>query len=650
VATASQGITAATGGSVATTLNGETVTVNVPAGALSTSTTVALTVYAESGLPRQFASRERRTVGERRIDALPTGATFIVGMALSIGSASLRAPLSFSVTNASTSRAGYVVRLAASQTGSFNDVDTATQSGTSIQESENRAYAGVSLAKPSILYAFYRVPIAQASAAPGVTLTVAGPTSVVGGKTATYSASEIDANGFPFLNPSIVLGVGSTALGTIDSATGVFTATTANNVVGQIIGVDRHTPSISGSLAITVLSSRPANAGDAIAYAGTVTSTISNDAIASSPVVTTQSGTVAQTVNVSSSGAGQAVLVASEADNFQLSTLTTTTTSTIAFQTSGASSAVRLLKSSATDSNNATYATQYTPTSGLLTREPEVPGTFGPNDASQTYAETDPGINVGASGQRVTTVRTTASDGSYNETTTNDDGSTNVVLANADGSGVYTVEALIQYVFGAAQTKARNIPITIDLEQNNAAVSTQHVQAPVWYSLPLSLYGESDTIATVHAYDPRCNVPAKYGTTASEVQQTIVSTDPIYGNLENQTTTAYDVVGVGTVCSIFSDSTQTFYDYTNQEGALLDIAASATSPVLTTTATEILSITGGTISGQPVSTQSRERSATTISHLAVLVGRERFRHALREARIARALRFAHSVHRTKGLR
>jgi hypothetical protein len=38
----------------------------------------------------------------------------------------------------------------------------------------------------------------------------------------------------------------------------------------------------------------------------------------------------------------------------------------------------------------------------------------------------------------------------------------------------------------------------------------------------------------------------------------------VYGNLETQATTTYDVAGIVTVCSVFSDTTETFYDYTRQ--------------------------------------------------------------------------------------
>lgn len=644
-ASVSKAISATAGGTASTVLDGQTVTVTIPPGALSASTNVTLSVYTKAGLPRLFQSRLRTT------KSLPTGTAFISGMGVTIGSATLTKPLSFSLTGAAKAPAATVVRLAASLQGSFGDVDTATQTNGAITEAQNPAYAGVSLVGPSILFAFYNVASANALPAPTRTVSVSGPSSVAGGAQAQYSAAQADANGFPFLTAAYSYSLDSAALGTIDAATGVLTAapTPANNTLGHVIATDRNS-TIAGSLAISILSSRPATAGDSISYAGTFASTLSNNAIASTPVTSSQSGTVTQTIAVGAGSANQLVVTANESDAFQLSTLTTKTTSTIAYQTSGASTGIRLLQSTATDSNNATYQTQYTATSGLLTVEPENAGTFGPNDASQTYSETDPGIAVGASGQLVTTVRTTAANGSYNELTTNADGSTNTAIQNADGTGSYKIETpnfgLIALAFGLPTTGANpTIPINLVAASQNV---NEALNATLWYPSPLTQYSESDTIAASSAYDSRCSVPAAYGTASAKVTQSITSIDAVYGNVENQTTTTYDVVGVGTVCSIMSDTTQTFYDYSGQEPHFFSYSGSA-APLLASTTTEVLSITAATVSGQPLKTASSKRLASSLSHLAIVVGRERFRHAVHKAKMAQAARMASTLRRLQGV-
>ncbi len=645
-ASSSASIFAAAGGSVSTVLNGDTVTLTVPAAALSKAATVTLTVYAQAGLPRQFASDERKP------QALPSGAKFIIGMNVAIGgTATLLKPLSFSVDGVARLPAGRVVRLAASLQSGFNDVDTATDVNGTITESDDPAYAGVSFASPSTVFAFYDMPAASAPPPPTVSLTVAGPTSVVGANTATFTATETDANGFPVLDPTIVYSLNSTALGTINATTGVLTASTANNLSGQVIGTDKRNASITGSLAITVLSSRPATTGDTIAYAGTFASSIANNAISSDPVVSSQSGPVTQTVTVSSASPGQAVLSTTESDNFALATLTTKTTSTLAYQTAAASTQIRLVSSNATDSNNVIYSTQYTPTSGLLTVEPEVAGSFGPNDASQTYSETDPGVSVGANGQNTTTTRVTESNGTYTETTTNADASTNQAVERSDGSGSYTLGDCCQFTFGAPIGSAQTgyIPISYGVPQNGSYVVSQNFQTSIWYPLPLVESTEFDNIAAVTAYDSRCTVPAKYGTTSSQVTQAITSIDAIYGNVERQTSTAYDVAGVGTVCSIFTDTTQTYYDYTGQEPYTL-FSGQQAEPVLVSTVTEVLSITSGSVSGQPASTDAHARSSLAIGRLAIVAGRERFRHAVQEIHRAQARRMAQMMReRQKGV-
>jgi hypothetical protein len=643
-ASVSQTITAAAGGSVSTVLGGQTVTVTVPAGALSQSTSVTLSVYANAGLPRLFQSRLRTT------KALPTGATFITGMGLTIGSATLTKPLLFRLAGAPNAPAGTVVRLAASVQGGFGDIDTATEASRTISEAQNPAYAGVSLAGPSVIYAFYSVPAANALEVPAVIVSVAGPSSVVGGSQARYSAAEVDANGFPFLTSSYSFSVDSAALGTIDATTGILTSSTANNIIGHVIATDLRTAAISGSLAVTVLSARPATAGNSLSYAGTLSSSISNDTISSSPVTSNQTAAVAQTIAVSAGASNGVTVTDKEVDQFQLSTLTTTTAAMLAYQTSGSSTAVRMLQSTANDSNGATYQAQYTPTSGLLTVEPENAGTFGPNDASQTYSETDPGINVGSSGQNVTTTRTTAANGSYQETTTNADATTNVAVENADGSGSYAIQSsvagTVQLTFGLPTTSANaTIPIGLVAAKSNV---NKTVNAPLWYPLPLALYIESDTIAASSGYDSRCNVPAIYGTAASKVTQVISSVDAVYGNLENQSTTAYDVAGIGTVCSIFTDTTQTFYDYTGQEPSFITFNSGA-SPILSSALTEVLSITAAAVSGAPVATAANKRSTQSLGHVALFVGRERFRHAVRLAKIAQGIRAASALHRLQGL-
>jgi hypothetical protein len=641
------------GGTVTTTLLGQTATVTVPANALAGNANVTLTLFAAAGLPRTFASTKRST------QSLPAGSTFIGAVSVDTGTAVLLKPLSLKIT-ANAPATGTVVRLAGSITGTFNDVDTATFASGAISNDGSIAYAGPSLSGSSILYAFYAVPTTTAAAPPAIAVKVSGAANLSGNQ-ATYSATEADVNGFPVLGAAFTFGVDNAALGSIDPVAGVLTASTANNAVGHVTATDTKVASRVGTTAVTVTAGRPANAGDSLTYNGTITRTISNFAIgpkpapSTTPVAVTQttSGTVTQTVQVAAgASAGQVIASSDENDTLQLNTLETKTATTIAYQTVGASTNVRIVSSSANDSNGVLYATTYGATSGLVTVLPETAGAFGPNDATLTYAETDPGVSVGATGPVVTTQRTTAATGAYNETTRNDDGTTNTGVVNADLSG--------SYIFLSGSDKATvappaagKIPYTLAAATATGFGTPQLFSIPVWYPSATSpIRTETDTISAVTGFDPTCTVPAKYGTAANKVTQSIVTIDPILGILDTYSSSAYDVNGVGTVCLVLNDTTSTFYDFTQQEG-FFSVFFSAT-PVLQTTYAESLSLTSAVVAGQPVSTQSNARSTLStpiVTPIASAIARQTFIHAItldRNRRTAQTVRSLRSA--TGGLR
>jgi hypothetical protein len=648
------------GGAVSTTLQGQTATVTIPANALSANATVTVTLFAAGGLPRAFASTKRSTL------SLPAGAAFIGALSIDTGAATLLKPLSLKIT-ANTPPAGALLRLAGSITGAFNDVDTATFTAGAITNDGNTNYAGPSLSGSTVLYGFYSIPSTSAAAPPAIAIKVTGAATLNGGQ-ATYAATEADVNGFPVLGSTFTFGVDNAALGTIDPVAGVLTASTANNAVGNVTATDAKVTSRIGRLPVSVTAGRPANAGDKLSYTGTITKTIANFKIAPSPapgtspvpVMQTQSGTVTDNVTVASGASASQVVVSSdETDNFQLDTLETKTNTQIAYQTSGASTSVRLQNSSATDSNGVVYATTYGATSGLVTVLPEAAGAFGPNDATLNYSETDPGVSLlGAPSPAVTTQRTTASTGAYTEVTNNDDGSTNNATVNANLTGTYL---FLGGVFKStiAAPAAGKIPYSIAQLTNTGAFGpAQLINIALWYpSATTPLRTETDTIAAVTAYDASCTVPTKYGTTANLVSQSVVTVDPVFGTLDTFTSNAYDVNGVGTVCLVLKDTTSTFYDYTSQEGFFAVSIGTAPVPVLQSTYAESLSLSSAVVAGQPVSTQSVRRTASTAigatigSPIASAIARQTFMHAIqldRNRRTAQAIRSMRSA--TGGLR
>ncbi|MFN2461434.1 MAG: hypothetical protein ABR591_12215, partial [Candidatus Velthaea sp.] len=509
-----------------------------------------------------------------------------------------------------------------------------------VSNDANPAYAGPTLSGAGVVYAFYAVTAAAVGAPPAFAITVSGPAAVDGGSQSTYSAQEADVNGFPVLGATFTFRLDTPALGTIDANTGILTTAVAANVRGNVVAIDTLFSSRSGTLAVQSFSGRPASGADSLAYTGTVSRTIANAAISSgSPVTQTESGRVTQSVNVAAATApGQFVLTTDEIDAFPLRSLETKTTATIAYEAAGSRANVRLLRSQATDSNNAVFASTYTPASGLLTVLPETTGQFGPNDASVAYAETDPGVNVGAAGAQITTQRTVHADGSYAETTTNDDGSVNIATVKSDLTAAYVLiggafRVTVDPVVPATATANPFIPVNIARANGTGGfLPPQTLRVPVWYP-SAALFSESDVITQGSAFDASCTVPSRFGGTATKVQQSVRRFDPLFGTVEIFTSTSYDVQGVGTACLVLADSVTTNYDYSEQEGFVLAVAF----PVLTTTYAETLSLTSANVAGQPAGTRTASgvRAVTAVS---AAFAREGFLHAVRLDRVKQTMR------------
>jgi len=644
-------------------LNGKTATVTVPAGALSTSTGVTITLYAASALPRAFQSVARKQL------SVPNGATILGGIAVNAGVA-LSAPLSLSLT-AAQPVSGTSIMIAGSNAAgsSFVDVDTTTYASGAATDAANTAYTGPTLATGASLYVFYTVPTASVATVPSISTTITGPATVTSGATATYAASqEANSGGFPyFYGGTLLWSVDNSQLGTISS--GILTGGEVSNASGHVIVTDSKHASITGSLAVSLLAGRPANAGALLTYGGTVTRTVANIAVPSPPpnaiaapspvpsgtvATNTMSGTVTLTVasTPAPSASSTIVLNESETDSYQLSTLQTTTQATIAYVPSGAHTLVQLQNSAATDSNGVAYNTAYTATSGLLTSVPENGSSFGPNDGSFTYTETDPGI-VSSSGTAFTTQHIQNSDGSYSETTYNDDGTENLASTTASPiTGTYYIESedgtidntYLVYSFGAPVTTGSTTKIPTTVTEYGTPEGTFSVNS--WYSSPNTpLYLETDATSASATLPSGCSaVPAPYASGLTSTTESVESIDPALGNSESDTSTTYDLPGVGTVCSVMNDVVSTYYDYTLQEGHILTY--SLHSPIITTTYAETIYLKSASVPGQPASTQSSARKGTSVSTLsagAVLVARERLHHQIRHDQLQRKLAAARLI-------
>lgn len=374
------------------------------------------------------------------------------------------------------------------------------------------------------------------------------------------------------------------------------------------------TPSVPGPSPIP-LSARPNTAGTQAQFTGTLTENDVNNVIAATPVTTTTTSALTDTVATAADAQGNTTFTSTEAAVSQLRTVTTSTTATVAYQAqSGGTVNVRALKTVASDTNGVTYETDYGSNNGLLTVLPETAGTFS-NDAKATYKETDPGQNIGATGtQNVTTQRDINADGSYTQTTGTFDYSlkptTNTAQEAADFSGTIGLNNLPgTRLFTFSAPAGGSISYTY---YNGASKRTAKSTVPNW--IPSSQTApsiETDTIATNAALDASCTVPSKYGATGTKVTQTITTADGAQGTLEKRTTTSYDVLGAGTICATVADTIQAFYDFSEQEGGVprLVPSGSATVPIATTSVAETLSLQSTNAPG----TSSAQRAPASLA-------------------------------------
>jgi hypothetical protein len=285
-------------------------------------------------------------------------------------------------------------------------------------------------------------------------------------------------------------------------------------------------------------------------------------------------------------------------------------------QISGATD-LRASKTVETDSNGASYETDYGSGNGLLDVIPETTGSF-TNNAQETYTETDPGESVGANGETATTVRTQNADGSYSETVAIPLlGLTNTNLVNSDFSAQ---EELLDFGGGYIFAAPTGGSIVYSFYPTTTPTST--TLDPTAPEFPPSLIPdwvpatqitpsvETDTITDGVALDPRCQPTAKYSGTPNLVKQVLTISDTAQGTLETRTTQTFDIAGIGTVCTTVDDTVLGYYDYSGQTGpSLLDYVTGTATPITTITTSEVLAL--ATINGSTTASAVRQTASAT---------------------------------------
>jgi hypothetical protein len=643
------------------------VTVTVPAGALSATTSMTVSVYLAGSLPKPLQSKQRG------VRSLPSGITPIIEVAIDTSPpATLLKPLKLSLANPGPP-AGSVYRLAGYGTNGFMDVDTVAWAAGGLNvgvatEDNNNAYANASLAIQA-LYGFYTVPLANAAPAPTLIAAATGPATLEAGATAQYGATETDGNGFPVLQHAFAFSVDNPAMGTIAPA-GLLSAgatDTTGNVVASDTTVGSATP---GKLPVHVSSARPNASGDKFLFTGTlVTSLTAQQPPAppsgnpGPPVTSTTTAQVVQ--NISSAGSTDGVNYALNNDEFDNESLRTTeikTATNLSYVAgTGGGFVVRVTQEVSTDSNGVKYQTNYGPNNGAVTLIPEIASSAN-NDAQLVYQEFDPGNpafdpTTGMNTTGPTIQRNVNGDGSYTETIFNN-GFMDTYQGNTDGSGVAKITGgATEYDFLPVTTSGgvTFVPINVFNVNTVTKVKTPNgAQRQVfpWYgsTVPAPIVSDSITITPASALDAKCPVSAAFTktgkATAALTTETYSAYDFVLGQLETRTIKTFDVAGPGTVCAVLNDRIDTWYDYSGQEGNITQKRPTTATPFQTTVVTEALG--QQIVAGSP-SSSSRSTQATTTARASVIAAlRARFAHVAVKAKIEQARRFANSTRSTRG--
>ena len=358
---------------------------------------------------------------------------------------------------------------------------------------------------------------------------------------------------------------------------------------------------------------RPAAAGDAFNYAGTMTETFVRAPVPAGDVTPSPNPESSQTITTAVTQAvtvSKAATFNGVANPFAFHTVETDTanggleTSTVTSDSyyAGASTDVKFL-GSATSTNGATYGTTIGHGNGLVDVLPETSGSITPaNTAAETTTEVD---QDGA-----TLTRVVAADGTYTETGSNPDGSTVSATANADGSGSYIyplIEVSPEASFAVSAPTAipsaagDEINVTLSIPANLVETAPSPNATPVaiagsvavWYPQPILLSNESLTNHGTSTPPGACAIPSSLSKSANEIEDVKGTVDPVFGETDLTTTTTYTEDHLGVVCVKLSDVVTQYYDLSGQT-QLLPAGISST-PLQITTTNETLGITSATV-------------------------------------------------------
>ena len=393
----------------------------------------------------------------------------------------------------------------------------------------------------------------------------------------------------------------------------------------------------------------PSAAGDTFTFNGTLTRSDTYTYPAPSPLpstalsaAVTQSVSVAATTNPFGTGTVQDFKVR-ESDAYSAQTLTST--SDFYYQNGTAFS---LLGYSSVDDvgNKSTVAYVAAQT---LDQLPEVSGSSWTNNpaSSLTQAFID--------GEAAS--RTVASNGTYTDTEQIYGSGTNypavkaILTENADGSGEFQIvryengrtgfqsneTVYDNYFISPPSAQSANAQfLTVTSQVNDAYYGAPSPPAPapfaampVWYSVPLSLYSETDQDLGSVPIPSTCSAPAAFGSKATEIQQALTLSDTVLGTITTTTTSSYIVNGFGPVCVALSSTVKTFFNYSMDTTIKPIFYQNQPGPLQTTTIAQTLTLAsqGPYAQNSRRAANSRNANAAPISSAEIAIARLQLTHA-----------------------
>ena len=402
----------------------------------------------------------------------------------------------------------------------------------------------------------------------------------------------------------------------------------------------------------------PSGAGDTFAFYGSLTENDSYTYPTPNPLpststtaAVTQKITVSPTANPFGSGTAQDFNVV-EADAYPTQTLSTTTD----FYYQSTSSVFALLGYKATDDLQDQTLLQYT-SPQVIDQLPETTGATWSNNPAATITEQYPDSEsatrvVDAQGGYVDTEQMFATDNYPSVTATlssNDDGSASFVLdfhedgranspfpPNTDVFDSFILSApqaqspggaqAIFYSYQQNMVTSTPAPPTPSASPSATATPTAESVFPVWYKLPL--YSEHDTDKGVVDIPKSCQAPAAFGTSATQLEQSVSNTDTALGTIAVTTTDEYVVAGFGAVCVNVASTINRYYDYDSDMGVRIQgpssIVYQGTQPMESSTISELVTLSSQNkdMQGKRTRLSLSPISAGEIANARIMVGRK----------------------------